>query len=134
MLALRGTVADFTLASDPQRVFQGVMGLTFVQSNLGPALHIGIEQPFNDEQSPFDPSDFTQSDGKVMLTWMRRKLFQELAGKHDARHHCGNAAQDIWPVSRNRAFPDFATDQPLRDAAGGQRHTVVLTADPECEG
>ena len=63
MLALRSTVADFTLASDPQRVFQGVMGFTFVQSYLGPALHIGIEQPFNDEQRPFDPSDFTQSDG-----------------------------------------------------------------------
>ena len=90
------------------------MGFTFIETDLGAALHVDIEQPIDNKKCPFDPSDFTQSDGKVMLTRMRSKLFQELAGRHDARHHGGNAAQDIWPVGRNRAFPDFATNQPLQ--------------------
>ena len=29
-----------------------------VQAGVGPALHIGVEQPVDDEESSFDPSDF----------------------------------------------------------------------------
>ena len=51
-------VPDFTLTSDPQRVFQCVMCLAFVQADLGTALHVGVEQPFDDEQGSLDTSDF----------------------------------------------------------------------------
>jgi len=85
---------SFGEQSSPAR-FRSVMGFTFIEAYLRASLHVGIEQPFDDEQCPFNPPDFTQSDGKVMLTRMRSKLFQELAGRHDARHHGGNAAQDI---------------------------------------
>lgn len=27
--------------------------------DLGAALHVGVQQPVDDEQRPFDPSDFT---------------------------------------------------------------------------
>jgi hypothetical protein len=49
------------LAADAQGVFQGVMRFALVQADLGTALHVGIEQPFDDEQRPFDPSDFTSA-------------------------------------------------------------------------
>ena len=84
------------------------MGFTFIETDLGAALHVDIEQPIDNKKCPFDPSDFTQSDGKVMLTRMRSKLFQELAGRHDARHHGGNcqrrtkttalAGEKVYPV------------------------------------
>ena len=75
------------------------------------ALHIGIEQPFDDEESAFDASDFTQRQGKFMLTRIGRELFQQLAGRHNARCHCGYGAQNIRPVLNDQSFPDFATDQ-----------------------
>ncbi len=42
VLAFGGAVADFTLATDAKGVFQGMMGLTLVQPDLGTALHVGI--------------------------------------------------------------------------------------------
>ncbi len=57
------------------------MGFTFVEPDLGAALHIGIKQPIDDKECTFDPSDFPKGDSKVMLTRMRGKLFQELAGR-----------------------------------------------------
>ncbi len=54
MLTFRGAVADFALSPDTQGVFEGVVSLTFVQADIGAALHIGIEQPFDDEEGAFD--------------------------------------------------------------------------------
>ena len=52
VLALAGAVADFALAPDPE----GVMSLALVQADVGPALHIGVEQPVDDEERSFDSS------------------------------------------------------------------------------
>ena len=62
VLALAGAVADFALAADAQRVLEGVVCLALVQASVGPALHTGVEQPVDDEERSFDPSDFTESD------------------------------------------------------------------------
>lgn len=59
VLAFGCSIADFALPPDAQRVFECVMGFSFVQADLGTALHVRIEQPVDDEQCPFDPSDFT---------------------------------------------------------------------------
>ena len=83
---------------------------TLVEPDLGAALHIGIQQPIDDKERPFNPSDFPKDDSKVMLAWMRSELLQELAGRHDARDHSGSTAQDVWPVGHDRAFLDFATN------------------------
>ena len=42
VLALAGAVADFALASDPQRVLEGGVCLALVQASVGSALHIGV--------------------------------------------------------------------------------------------
>ena len=110
VLAFGGAVADFTLAADAQGVFQGMMGLTLVQAYLGTALHIGIEHPVDDEECPFYPSDFFESFGQRMLAGVGREFAQQLAGRHDARDHCGGAAQDVWPVGGDDALADFAAD------------------------
>ena len=58
------------------------MGLTLVEADLGAALHVGIEEPVDDKERPFDPSDFPQGDRQFMLPWVGRELPQELAGRH----------------------------------------------------
>ena len=68
LLPFGGPVADFTLAADAQGVFQGVMGLSLVQADLGAALHIGVKQPFDNEERSFDPSDFTQGHRQFVLS------------------------------------------------------------------
>ena len=57
VLALARAVADFALASDPEGVLERVMSLALVQAGVGPALHISVEQPFDDEERSFDPSE-----------------------------------------------------------------------------
>lgn len=74
VLAFCGTVPDFTLSTDTQGAFQGVMRLTFVETDLGAALHVGVEQPFDDEQRPLDTSDFAKGDGQIMLSWPCRQF------------------------------------------------------------
>jgi len=74
VLALGGAIADFTLSTDTQGVFQGVKRFVFVQTDLGAALHVGVEQPVNDEQRSFHPSDFFESFGQLMLSGIGCKL------------------------------------------------------------
>jgi hypothetical protein len=74
MLPFGGAVADFTLATDAQGIFQCVMCLAFVQTDLGAALHIGVDQPVDDEQRSFHPSDFFEGFGQLMLAGIGYKF------------------------------------------------------------
>jgi len=67
VLTLGSAIPDFTLSPDAQGVFQGVMGLTLVQANLGPALHVGVEKPLDDEEGPFDAAYFAKRNGQLVL-------------------------------------------------------------------
>ena len=75
VLALARAVADFALASDPERVLERVMSLALVRAGVGPALHIGVEQPVDDEERSLDPSDFAESDSQFVLARIGRELF-----------------------------------------------------------
>ena len=101
VLGFGGAVADFTLAANAQGVFQSVMGLTLVQADLGTALHVGIEGPFDDEERPFYPSDFFESFCQRVLAGIGCKFAQNLTGRHDARDHGCGAAQDVGPVGND---------------------------------
>ena len=68
VLSFGGAVADFTLASNAQGIFQRVMRLAFVQADLGAALHVNVEQPVHDEKGALDAPDFSKRQGKLMLT------------------------------------------------------------------
>ncbi len=67
VLALARAVADFALAPDAECVLERVMSLALVQAGVGSALHIGVEQPVDDEERSFDPSDFAESDSQFVL-------------------------------------------------------------------
>ena len=43
MLTLGGAVADFALLPDAKSVLERMMALALVQSNLGAALHVGVQ-------------------------------------------------------------------------------------------
>ena len=60
VLAFDGSVADFALATDTEGVLQSMMGLALVEADLGATLHVGVEQPVDDEERPFHPSYFPQ--------------------------------------------------------------------------
>ena len=79
VLGFGGAVPDLALAADAESVLQRVVGFALVQADLGAALHAGIKQPVDDEERPFDPSDFPQGDRQFMLPRVGRELPQELA-------------------------------------------------------
>ena len=80
VLTFSGAIADFALPPDPQCALQSMVGLAFVETYLGAALHLGIEQPFDDKQCPFDPPDFAQRKCQVVLSRSRRQFLEEMTG------------------------------------------------------
>ena len=125
-LALARAVADLALASDPERVLERVMSLALIQAGVGPALHIGVEQPVDDaersdEERSFDPSDFAESDGQLVLARIGRELAQQLARWKGATGQGGSNPQDVRPVPHDHVLPDFVagqSDQGFRNASG----------------
>ena len=76
VLAFGSSIPDFTLAPDAKSAFQCVVCLAFVQADLGAALHVGIEQPIDDEERPFYPPDFAQGHRQFVLARVGRELPQ----------------------------------------------------------
>ena len=111
VLPLRGSVTDFALATDAQCIFEGMMGLALVETDLGAALHVSIKQPIDDEKRALDATYFTQGKCKLMLSWIGRKLLEQLTGRHDARRHRGHGPQDIRPILDDETLSDLAADQ-----------------------
>ena len=121
VLALARAVADFALTPDAERVLEGVMSLALVQAGVGPALHIGVELPVDDEERSFDPSDFSESDGQFVLARIGRELSQQLTRRKDPAGQGGSNPQDIRPVAHDHVLPDFVSgqsDQGFRNASG----------------
>ena len=67
MLTFSRAVPDFTLPANTQSIFEGVMRFTLVQTDLGAALHVGVQQPFDYEQGALDAADLPQRYCKFML-------------------------------------------------------------------
>jgi hypothetical protein len=61
------TIADLTLAPDVQSVLECIMGFAFVQADFGTMLDVGIEQLIDDEEHPFNPSDFPHCVRRLIL-------------------------------------------------------------------
>ena len=114
VLTFSGAIADFALPPDPQCALQSMVGLAFVETYLGAALHLGIEQPFDDKQCPFDPPDFAQRKCQVVLSRSRRQFLEERTGLHPAGEHGCNAAQNIWPIGDDGGFADAVARQALQ--------------------
>ena len=92
-----------------------------VQAGVGPALHIGVEQPVDDEERSFDPSDFAEGDGQFVLARIGRELSQQLARRKGAAGQGGSDPQDVRPVPHDHVLPDFVagqSGQTLRNASG----------------
>lgn len=45
MLSLCRAIADFTLATDTERILEGMVGFTLVEPDLGAPLHVRVEDP-----------------------------------------------------------------------------------------
>lgn len=98
VLPFGGAIPDFTLSPDAQGVFQGVMGLILVQADPGTALHVGVEEPFDDKEGALDAADFTERQGQLVLARIGGELLEQLTGWHDACHHGGGRPQHAGPV------------------------------------
>ena len=137
VLALARAVTDFALASDPQCVLEGVVCLALVQAGVGSALHIGVEQPVDDEERSFDPSDFAEGDSQFVLARIGRELSQQLAGRKSAAGQGGRNPQDVGPVPDDHVLPDFIAGQSgqgFGNASGLEDMQTFSTADPGCAG
>ena len=89
VLALGRAIPNFTLGADTQGVFQGMVRLAFVQPDLGAALHVGVEEPFDDEEGALDAADLAKRNGQLVLARTGGELLEQLTGRYDARHHGG---------------------------------------------
>ena len=74
VLSFGRAVLYFALPADAQSILQRVMRLTFVQFDLHSPLHIRVEYPIQHEQCAFDTADFPQSNGEIVLAWIRSQL------------------------------------------------------------
>ena len=68
VLAFGGAIPDFALAANAKGVFQGVVRLPLIKTNIGTSLHIGIKQPVDDEQRALYAPDFPEGQGEFVLT------------------------------------------------------------------
>ena len=92
-----------------------------VQAGVGQALHVGGEQPVDDEEGAFDPSDFAESDGQIILARIGRELAQQLAGRKGTTGQGGSNPQGVRPVPHDHVLPDFVagqSDQGFGNASG----------------
>ncbi len=60
-------------------------------------LHIGVEQPVDDEERSFDPSDFAEGDGQFVLARIGRELSQQLARGEDTIGQGGSNPPPRYP-------------------------------------
>src|ERR1700747_1033476 len=67
-LILEGPVSHLAEAVKEHRPRQGVLGFSFVQTDLNPAAQIETLQPFKGKEGPFDASDFAQCSSQAILT------------------------------------------------------------------
>ena len=121
VLTLGGTVADFALPPDAQGVFQGVMRFTLVQANLGPPLHVGVEEPFDDEEGALNAVDFAERQSQLVLARIGGELLEQLTGRHDACHHGCGSPQHAGPILDDKALSNLATDQAAQFVWRGRR-------------
>ena len=109
------------LAPDLERVLERVMSLALVQAGVGSALHIGVEQPVDDEERAFDPSDFAESDGQFGLARIGRELSQQLARRKGAAGQGGSNPQDVWPAPLRYPFIPAGAALSVRGSSSGRR-------------
>ena len=122
VLALAGAVMDFALTPDAECVLEGVMSPALVQAGVDSALHIDVEEPVNDEEGAFGPSDFAESEVQFVLAGIGGGLSQQLAGRQDATGQGGSNTQDVRPFPHNEVLPD------VRAIAGQLRERGVKLA------
>lgn len=114
VLTFDGSITDFALTPNSQGVFQGMVGFALVETDICPALHFDIENPFDDEERSFDPPDFPQRNREVMLPRAGGQGFKELARSDPTGNHRRDASKDVWPVCDDRILPDPVTCHPLQ--------------------
>ena len=120
-MALARAVADFALASDPECLLERVTSLALVQAGVGPALHIGVEQPVDDEERSIDPSDFAESDDQFVLARIGRELSQQLARRKGTAGQGGSNPQDVWPAPLRYSFIPAGAALSVRGSYSGRR-------------
>ena len=121
ILSAAGTITDFALATDAQGVFQSVVRLTFVQTDLGAALQLTVGEPSRDEEGALDTPDFAQRNGQGILAWIRREFAHDLTGLEDSHVHGHGDPKNVFPVIADQIFTYFAANQAAQVLGRGGR-------------
>jgi hypothetical protein len=94
-----------------------MVGLSLVKTDLSTPLHVRIQDPLNNEKGPFNTTNFTKRNCKVVLSWVRSELAQELAGPDFASGHRRGTTENIRPVRNDKILPGFPPAN-LRNSLG----------------
>ena len=111
LLPLRRAIANFPLPPGTERIFERMVGHSLVNTDLSTPLHVRIQDPLNNEKGPFNTTNFTKRNCKVVLSWVRSELAQELAGPDFASGHRRGTTENIRPVRNDKILPGFSTYQ-----------------------
>jgi hypothetical protein len=117
VLPLCRAIANFPLPPDTERIFERMVGLSLVKTDLSTPLHVRIQDPLNNEKGPFNTTNFTKRNCKVVLSWVS-ELAQELAGPDFASGHRRGTTENIRPVRNDKILPGFSTYYNLRNSGG----------------
>ena len=76
-LVLKGAIANFALAMEEHRAPERVAGLAFVEAGVATLAQVGIREPLQGEQRPFDPAERAQGARQGVAGAGGRKLAQD---------------------------------------------------------
>jgi hypothetical protein len=57
-----------------------MVGLSLVKTDLSTPLHVRIQDPLNNEKGPFNTTNFTKRNCKVVLSWVEASLRRSWLG------------------------------------------------------
>ena len=123
-LILEGSVSHLAEAAKEYGTGQGVLGFSFVQTDLNPAAQIGTFQPFKGKEGPFDASDFAQCSSQAILTGIRTQFSQDERRRYGSLTDRSCQAKHFLPLSGNEFAVYRAADQP-----GQCRKVLIFTRD-----
>jgi hypothetical protein len=105
-------ITQFTEAVKEYSTGQGVLGFSFVQTDLNPAAQIGTLQPFKGKEGPFDTSDFAQCSRRAILAGIGTQFSQNERRRYSSLTDRSSQPKHFLPLSSNEFAVYRAADQP----------------------
>ena len=107
-LVLIGAVADFAEPVEENSAAERILLLTLVEADVAATAQLGVLQPLERKESPFQLSQFAQRERQAVLPGIGRELAQDHRSGDRSRFDRQGEAQQFEPMIANDAKIDGA--------------------------